>query len=179
MGAGAQDQAARDPFQAQRAGAGNRALAQHGHPFAALGQQGCNGDQADRGAVGLAGQVAVRGELHRSRTVAPERDRVGGFPFILAHEQLVGLGRLAPVDRGAAVLGAVVAVLPEGLANAGAAAAVHALGDGRGNAVRLGQQGRQARSRVLAFMAKGDDARLGMAIHALGHGIRRPGPRAT
>ena len=86
-----------------------------------------------------------RTKPHRRRQIDPEPDRMRRLPFALAHVEIIGTGRAAPVDEGDRVVLIVVPELPEGLAGSGAAAAMRAVGDGLGDALRLDQERRHAR----------------------------------
>ena len=93
----------------------------------------------------LVSMFAQRGVLHRGRSVAPQPDAGRGFPFGLAHEQVAAARALAPVDLVGAVAVAIGPVLPEGVALADAAPAMHALDHGRRHAVgRHHQRGQGA-----------------------------------
>ena len=75
---------------------------------------------------------------------------MGRLPFALAHEEMVGARRAPPVDAGKGVVLVEMAELPEGLAGSGAAAAMNAVGDGMGDALRLDQERRHARRKPWA-----------------------------
>ncbi len=106
-------------------------------------QQGGEGEHEQFGAVALFRQVAVGSPGHAGGGVAPQADGLGGFPFHVADEDAVGEGGAAPVDAAGGVTGDEGAVLPEAVADADAAAAVDALGDGGGDALGRDEQGRQ------------------------------------
>jgi hypothetical protein len=62
---------------------------------------------------------------------------MGGFPFLLAHIELIVAGGAAPVDTPRGLAGKEVAVLPEILARSGPPAAVQPVDDGRRDAACL------------------------------------------
>ena len=48
--------------------------------------------------------------------VTPEIHTIGGFPFIIAHKDLISACRASPVNLGRAVRAMIIAILPKGLA---------------------------------------------------------------
>ena len=101
----------------------------------------------------LVDHAAGRAVGHRRRAVGPQPDALGRFPLLVAQEQLRGARRLAPVDAAGGVARLVGAELPEGLADADPPAAMHALGDGRGDALGGDQQRRQPVGQALGALA--------------------------
>ena len=95
--------------------------------------------------------VSAGGELHRGRTVGPDPDRVRGFPFALAHIEMIVARRAPPVDVLRRLAGHEVAVLPEILAGAGAAAAVQAVNDGRRRRGALPESAAECARRACGF----------------------------
>ena len=77
---------------------------------------------------------------HGGRDVGPQPEGMRRLPFALAHIEMVGAGRAAPVDDGGRVARLELAELPEGLARAGAAAAVDAVGHRIGDVQRVEDQ---------------------------------------
>jgi hypothetical protein len=87
--------------------------------------------------------------------VAPQPDRLGRLPLQFADEDMIGLGRLTPVDQLRRIAGLVVAELPKGFALADAAPAVHALEHRGGNPFRRDQQRRQSGGQLLGASSQG------------------------
>ena len=80
-----------------------------------------------------------------------------GFPFLLAHIEMIVARGAAPVDAARRLARNEAAVLPEILARSGAAAAMQPVDDGRGDAARFEDQARH-----------GFGERAGLAARALG-----------
>ena len=106
------------------------------------------------GALAFGRQGFVGAPVHGRRGVAPDPCRLGRLPLHLTGEDVVRLGRLPPVDDLRRISDLVVAVLPEGLALADPAPAVHALDHGRGNPLGGDQQRRQGRRQLLGALAQ-------------------------
>ena len=101
------------------------------------------------GALALLDRRRARTPAHRGRGVAPQADGLRRLPFGLADEPAVrhraaGLGGLPPVDARDRIAGDEAAELPETVALADPAPAVHALRHGRGDPLGGDQQRRQA-----------------------------------
>ena len=79
----------------------------------------------------------LRSKRHRRRTVGPDPNRVRGFPFLLAHIEVLVARRAAPIDARGRFARHKPAILPEILARAGAPAAMQAVNDGRRHPPRL------------------------------------------
>src|SRR6185503_3017120 len=86
--------------------------------------------------------------------VAPQPHALRGFPFGLAYIKPLRFRALAPIDALRSVARLILAELPEGLALADAAAAMHALRDRRGDAVGGDKQWRQRSGRLFGTMLK-------------------------
>src|SRR6185437_16966320 len=91
-------------------------------------------------------------ELHAPVAVAPEPYGLGGFPFALADEKMLRLGRLPPVDAAHRIRRAIAAELPEILADPGLPAAMRAKADRCGKPVRRHHERWQARAQGVRFM---------------------------
>ena len=133
----------------------HRAVAEEGDVLAAAHQQRGEREQQQIGPVMLFRQVRFRAIAHGGRIVAPQPDALRRFPFGLAHEQVPGLGRLAPVDRLRRIGRLVAAELPEGFSLTDPAAAVHALRHGRGDPFGRHQKRRQPDRHFLGAMPVG------------------------
>ena len=135
---------------------GEGRASEHADALAAAGQQlGKRKRQHHRPA--FLGDLGERGaEPHRRREVGPQPDGMGGLPFALAHEQMVGACRAAPIDAGARVVLIEMAELPEGFAGTRAPPAVRAVGDSVGHALRLDEERRHAGRQPmgLGFLAR-------------------------
>ena len=119
-------------------------------PLAALHQHFGQRKGHDQRALELA--VGQRGgKSHRRRTVGPDPDRVRGFPFALAHIEMIVARRAPPIDVVGRLARHEAAVLPEILAGAGAAAAVQAVDDGGGDAARFQNEPRHGVGELAAL----------------------------
>src|ERR1019366_8895975 len=76
-------------------------------------------------------------ERHRRRPVGPDPYGVRGFPFALAHVEMIVARRAPPVDVLRRLARHEAAVLPEILAGSGAASSMQAVNDGRCDAARF------------------------------------------
>ena len=154
--------------------AGDRPLAgaEHGDPLAGVAQQAGERERDQLAAHRLGVDVPERGVLHRRRRIAPQPDRGGGLPFGLAHEQVPAARALAPVDLAGAVAVAIGPVLPEGVALADAAAAVHALDHRGGDAVSGDHQRRQGAGELERTMKGGRLGHRLLALQCLGQTTR-------
>ncbi|OJU21403.1 MAG: hypothetical protein BGN89_14860 [Alphaproteobacteria bacterium 64-6] len=80
-----------------------------------------------------------------------------GLPLALAHVQLIGACRAAPVDEGRSVGAFELAELPEGFARSRAAATVDAVRNGARDAARLGDEvGQSVRETVCLELQPAD-----------------------
>ena len=113
--------------------------ARPGDALAAARQQFGHGQRQHQRARLLGNAGAGRFVEHGRRGVGPQPDRMGGFPFAVAHIGVVVARRAAPVDaRGIAF--DIGPELPEILADAALAAAMPAGDHGVDDAARLDQQ---------------------------------------
>ena len=118
--------------------------------------------------------------MHRGREIDPEPNRVGGFPFALAHEEMVGTGRTPPVDARDRIVLVVMAELPESLARARAASAMRAVRHGVSDALRLDEKRRHALVEVsddqfsLAIGKRGQNVRLAAKLTGWKIDVRSP-----
>ena len=110
--------------------------------LAALDQDLGERERDDQRAVELGLLGKPRGEHHRGRAVGPDPHRMRGFPFLLAHIEMIVARGAAPVDPLRRLARHEAAILPEILPRAGAAAAVQPVDDGGGDATRLEDQPR-------------------------------------
>ena len=99
---------------------------------------------------------------------------MGRFPFALAHEQMVGACRAAPIDARARIVLIEMTELPERFARTRAAPAMSPMGDGVGDALRFDEQRRHARRQPMRlgflagkwlkrFLPRGGQAQLTLA----------------
>src|SRR5690606_37514260 len=107
-------------------GRGLLRLSEQAEFFAAPREGQREGKGEERRALHLALPGRVRAIIERRGLVAPYPDGFGGLLFLLADIDMFALGALAPVDATCRIIGAILLELPEILARAGAAAAVHA-----------------------------------------------------
>ena len=120
--------------QARHAGAAaERAplLAEQRDPLAAAGQERRQREHQQDRPVLLGRQRGRRAPGHRRREVGPQPDALRRLPLLVAQEQLGRARRLAPVDPAGGIALLVGPELPERLADADPAAAMHALRHGR------------------------------------------------
>ena len=95
--------------------------------------------------------VMPEAEFHRRRTVGPEPDGVRGFPFALAHIEIIVARGATPIDIVGRLADHEPPVLPEILAGSGAAAAVQAMDHGGRDAARFQNEPRNTARRVCGF----------------------------
>ena len=93
--------------------------------------------------------LAVRAKALIDGRLAPSVDDV----VALAHEEMLRLRRLPPIDGSRRVFGLIAAELPEGLADAGFPAPMHAEADGRCQTLCRNEQRRQSRSKRFRLFA--------------------------
>src|SRR5512142_389649 len=93
----------------------------------------------------------MRVEIHRGRAVGPQPNGMRGFPLAFAHIKVVVTRRAPPIDGTRRLAIGEAPVLPEILTRAGAAAAVQAVNDGRGDAAGFQDQPRHARGELAAL----------------------------
>ncbi len=84
-------------------------------------------------------------EGHGQRLIDPHPGGVGGFPLTLAHIEMVGARRAAPVDRIGSIAAFEMAKLPEGLARPAPPASMDAMRDSVGNPAGGDEKRRHAR----------------------------------
>jgi hypothetical protein len=103
------------------------------------GKQGCQGRQGRQGSQGrdkqfrprsLARAPSVEDPFHRTRSISPKAKCLRRFPFGLADKETIRLGALPPVDAAGRIARQKGPKLPERIALAGPAAAMHALQHG-------------------------------------------------
>src|SRR6185437_7500563 len=85
---------------------------------------------------------------------APQPHALRRFPFGLAYVEPLRFRAFAPIDALRRIAGLILAELPEGLALADAAPAVHALGNRRRHAIGGDQKRRQRGCRLFPAMLK-------------------------
>ncbi len=100
-----------------------------GDALSSAHQQLGRGQHEHDGALALRRVGEMAFEIHGGGQVRPQPDRVRRLPLALAHVEMVGARRAPPVDLPVGVARPELAKLPEGLAGAGAAAAVNAVRD--------------------------------------------------
>ena len=155
-----------DPRQRDAAVHRRDAAAEQGQPLAAADEEARQRDQQQLGAVAFrrplrAGEYIRRAVIHRGRGIAPQPDALRRFPFGFADIEPLRLGALAPIDARGRVAGLVLAELPEGLALADPAAAVHPLRDGHGDPLGGDQKRRQNGGGLLGPIAQSGERRVG------------------
>ncbi len=124
--------------------------------LAAAGEELGEGKRKHHGPAFLR-DIGERGaETHRRREIDPQPHRMGGLPFALAHEQMVGACRAAPIDASPRVVLIEMTELPERLTGTRAAPAMRPMGDGVSDALRLDEERRHARRQPmgLGFLAR-------------------------
>ena len=126
------------------AAAGRPHQARHADALAGLHQNFGQRESDDQASIefGLLGKL--RSERHGRRAIGPQPHRVRGFPFLLAHVEMLVARGAAPVDAARGLARQEAAVLPEILPRAGALAAVQPVDDGGGDAAGLEDETRQA-----------------------------------
>ena len=126
------------------------AVAEQADAFAAAGKEFGEGEGQNDGAAPLVDGREARAERHRGGEVRRKPQRMGRLPFLLADIEMLVARGAAPVDRGGGLAGREGAELPEGLARPGAAAAMPAGEDGRGDAACFDKQRRHGGAEGLA-----------------------------
>ena len=130
----------RQPLGGARAAA--RRLAQRAHALAPARQQNRQRQRQGARAIKLGGALGVRTPGEAGGRIEPEPGRLRRLALALAHVKAIPARRAAPIHQPRAILGPLIAVLPERLALARAAAAMHARRAG-GQALGVKQHARQ------------------------------------
>ena len=172
-------QLAGDSAQRQFRGRGALAAGPIADALAAAHQERGQREQQQLCARLLGDAVPVGGEIHVGAAVAPQPDGLRRFPFALAHEKMLRLGGLAPIDRGDRVLGLIAAELPEAFAAAGAPSAMHPQAHRSGEAVGFHQERRQGGAQRLGFMLKRRTQRSPRQRRSMTLAVESPPARAV
>ena len=133
---------------------GRHARAEQRDLLATADQQERQREAEHRGARLLVWPPFFGDKAHRRRAVAPDPHALGRLPLVLAHEGGARFGGLAPVDVLGRIAGPVLSELPEAVALAHPAAAVHALDDGRGDPFGSNHEVGNERGRFLGGTAQ-------------------------
>ena len=159
----------------RRLAAGGRLRqAEHGDALAAAHQQLGGGQHQQHRAVALGRRGEMTAEVHRLREIGPQPHGMRRFPLALAHVEMVGARRAAPVDLAQRVARLELAELPERLAGAGAPASVQAVRHRLGDALRVDEDFRQAVREAVRFaFERQDPGTLGRILARL-RGVRHP-----
>lgn len=141
----------RDAAQRNTARRWRTSITQQPDAFAAANEQRTKRHGEKACAIDL--RRGSRCKAHGRSAVAPQPHRLRRFPFALAHEEMLRLRGLPPVDRGRRVFGLIATELPERLADTRLAPSMHAEADGRRQTFCSDQQRRQRRRNGLGLLA--------------------------
>ena len=131
----------------------NALRGQAGNALAAAHQQRGDGQQQKAGALQFLARPEPGLIAHGWRAIPPQPHILGGFPFVLAHKQAVGFGRLPPVDGLGPIPVLIAAELPECFARPHPATTMDPLGHCGGHALCRHQQRRQGAGQMLCPLA--------------------------